>query len=127
MTMDEPMSGTAPETEPQVAPAVGPRTPPEEPGKPEDEVRRERARRDETGREHPVGDGGHRPLEVHVTPTGHPGIDAQLRRLADADHLAVSGHLAVYEDVHRGLRDTLTALDRRPGPPVPGAPHNPGS
>jgi hypothetical protein len=25
----------------------------------------------------------------------------------------------VYEDVHRGLRDALTALDARPGPPVP--------
>jgi hypothetical protein len=25
----------------------------------------------------------------------------------------------VYEDVHRGLRDALTALDTRPGPPAP--------
>jgi hypothetical protein len=25
----------------------------------------------------------------------------------------------VYEDVHRGLRDALTALDARPGPPAP--------
>ncbi|UGY90617.1 hypothetical protein [Streptomyces gobiensis] len=57
------------------------------------------------------------PLGVGVVPTGHAEVDAQLRRLEDADHLAVSGHLEVYEDVHRGLRSTLTALDQ----------HNPGS
>ncbi|MEK8170278.1 hypothetical protein NKH77_12655 [Streptomyces sp. M19] len=56
------------------------------------------------------------PLGVVRTPTGVAEIDARLDRLGDADHLAVSGHLEVYEDVHRGLRDTLTALDRRPGP-----------
>ncbi len=55
---------------------------------------------------------GPRPLGVEVELTGHEPVDAQLRRLEDADHLAVSGHLEVYEDVHRGLRDTLTALDR---------------
>lgn len=60
---------------------------------------------------------GPRPLGVGVQPTGHSEIDAQLRRLSDVDHLAVSGHLEVYEDVHRGLRSTLTALDQ----------HNPGS
>lgn len=52
-----------------------------------------------------------------TVPTGHAEVDAQLNRLADADHLAVSGHLEVYEDVHRGLRSTLTALDQ----------HDPGS
>ncbi|WP_237323293.1 hypothetical protein, partial [Streptomyces sp. JJ36] len=57
-------------------------------------------------------DDGPQPLGVPLEPTGHPPVDAQLRRLEDADHLAVSGHLEVYEDVHRGLRDTLTALDR---------------
>jgi hypothetical protein len=46
-------------------------------------------------------------------------VDAHLDRLADADHLATDGHLQVYEDVHRGLRDALTALDSRPGPPPP--------
>jgi hypothetical protein len=65
-------------------------------------------------------DDGPRPLGLHVEPTGHAPVDVQLRRLEDADHLAVSGHLEVYEDVHRGLRDTLTALDRpAPGPPYP--------
>ncbi|MFC5724968.1 hypothetical protein ACFP1Z_32985 [Streptomyces gamaensis] len=63
------------------------------------------------------------PLGVERVPTGEPAVDARLDRLADADHLAASGHLEVYEDVHRGLREVLTALDRRPGPPAPsGAP-----
>ncbi|MDJ1136729.1 hypothetical protein [Streptomyces iconiensis] len=52
------------------------------------------------------------PLGVGVRPTGHGPVDARLHRLEDADHLAVSGHLEVYEDVHRGLRETLAALDR---------------
>ncbi|MEU5840057.1 hypothetical protein ABZ820_41320 [Streptomyces diacarni] len=55
---------------------------------------------------------GPRPLGVGVRPTGHAPVDERLRRLEDADHLAVSGHQEVYEDVHRGLRETLAALDR---------------
>ncbi|WP_254076791.1 hypothetical protein [Streptomyces pacificus] len=54
------------------------------------------------------------PLGVGRVPTGHAGVDALLERLGDADHLPADGHLAVYEDVHRALRDTLTALDARP-------------
>ena len=71
------------------------------------------------GREEGEGeeDDGPQPLGLRVEPTGHAPVDARLRRLEDADHLAVSGHLEVYEDVHRGLRDTLTALDR----PTPGS------
>ncbi|SES29780.1 hypothetical protein SAMN04487983_104111 [Streptomyces sp. yr375] len=57
------------------------------------------------------------PLAVPRVPTGDAGVDAQVARLADADHLATEGHLEVYEDVHRGLRDALTALDARPGTP----------
>ncbi|WP_406836663.1 hypothetical protein ACICHK_10370 [Streptomyces sp. AHU1] len=60
------------------------------------------------------------PLNVPRVPTGDAGVDAGLGRLADADHLATDGHLEVYEDVHRGLRDALTALDVRPGAPAPG-------
>jgi hypothetical protein len=59
------------------------------------------------------------PLNVPRTPTGNADVDAQLERLGDADHLATDGHLEVYEDVHGGLRDALTALDARPGPPAP--------
>lgn len=63
------------------------------------------------------------PLDVARTPTGDAEVDARLERLADADHLATDGHLEVYEDVHRGLRDALTALDARPGPPAPPTSH----
>ncbi|MGH1556004.1 hypothetical protein ACRAWF_41960 [Streptomyces sp. L7] len=59
------------------------------------------------------------PLNVDRTPSGNADVDAQLGRLADTDHLATDGHVEVYEDVHRGLRDALTALDARPGPPAP--------
>ncbi|MEU5776214.1 hypothetical protein [Streptomyces venezuelae] len=63
------------------------------------------------------------PLGVERTPTGNAEVDACLARLGDADHLATDGHTEVYEDVHRGLREALTALDARPGPPAPtGAP-----
>ncbi len=65
------------------------------------------------------------PLGVVREPTGHPEVDAHLERLADVDHLTADGHIEVYEDVHRGLRETLTALDARPGPPAPPAsPHD---
>ncbi|GAA3307243.1 hypothetical protein [Streptomyces cinereospinus] len=63
------------------------------------------------------------PLGVDRTPTGNAEVDARLERLADADHLATDGHVEVYEDVHRGLRDALTALDARPGPPAPPPSH----
>src|SRR3954465_178061 len=62
---------------------------------------------------------GPAPLGAPPPPTGDPEVDARLERLADADHLTTDGHVEVYEDVHRGLRDALTALDARPGPPAP--------
>lgn len=65
------------------------------------------------------------PLGVERLPTGDPAADELLARLGDADHLPAEGHLEVYEDVHRGLRDALTGLDARPvpqGPPPPAAP-----
>ncbi|MEU3227784.1 hypothetical protein ABZ695_32100 [Streptomyces sp. NPDC006976] len=68
----------------------------------------------------PAGPAGPAPLGVVRAPTGDPGVDALLERLADADHLSADGHGEVYEDVHRGLRETLSALDAGPAPaPVP--------
>ncbi|MFI1955279.1 hypothetical protein ACH437_26160 [Streptomyces xinghaiensis] len=67
----------------------------------------------------PDAPAGPAPLGVPRTPTGNAGVDAALDRLADVDHLPGDGHIEVYEDVHRALRDTLTALDQRPGPPGP--------
>lgn len=65
------------------------------------------------------------PLGVVRTPTGNAGVDAELERLSDADHLPAGGHIEVYEDVHRGLRDALTGLDAGPAPaPALVPPHN---
>jgi hypothetical protein len=64
------------------------------------------------------------PLGVAVEATGNAEVDALLERLGDADALPTASHIEVYEDVHRGLRDALTALDVRPGPPPPETPHN---
>lgn len=71
----------------------------------------------------PQAGAGPAPLGVDRAATGHAGVDALLERLADADRLTPDGHVEVYEDVHRGLRDTLAALDGRPGP---GGPRPPG-
>lgn len=65
------------------------------------------------------------PLGVQRVPTGNAEVDAGLERLGDADHLPADGHLAVYEDVHRGLRDALTALDARPAPAPQAPPPSP--
>ncbi|UWE09130.1 hypothetical protein [Actinacidiphila bryophytorum] len=51
------------------------------------------------------------PLGVTVAPTGNADVDAAMDRLADADDLPTQSHIEVYEDVHRGLRDALAALD----------------
>ncbi|MGC4950573.1 hypothetical protein ACLQ2N_30815 [Streptomyces sp. DT224] len=76
----------------------------------------------------PAEPAGPAPLGVVRTPTGDAEVDGLLERLADADHLAADGHTEVYEDVHRGLREALSALDAgpapAPGPPVPVPPYN---
>jgi hypothetical protein len=121
--MSEPIEGVRPEAEPDpgmeavVAAAPGP--PPEPASEPSPQPSSEPASEPSSEPARPAEPA---PLGVTRTPTGVAEIDAQLDRLADADHLAASGHLEVYEDVHRGLRDALTALDRRPGPPAPGPP-----
>ncbi|MEU3712295.1 hypothetical protein [Streptomyces catenulae] len=108
-----PTAGTGRSTEPEPGPAAPDPAvaadPAPEPGGPE-------ARDAADGGAAPAAP---QPLGVALTPTGEPAVDTPLRRLADADHLAVGAHLAVYEDVHRGLRDALAALDGQPGPPAP--------
>ncbi|MDQ0580099.1 hypothetical protein [Streptomyces rishiriensis] len=96
------MSDTAPEPGKRTAPGTVPE---------EQEQEQERQRDREQDPAAPA------PLGVPRAPTGNVEVDALLDRLADADHLATDGHVEVYEDVHRGLRDALTALDARPGPP----------
>ncbi|MFK8910905.1 hypothetical protein [Streptomyces sp. YS-3] len=75
----------------------------------------------EPGAEAGVPDGPAGPAlpDVPREPTGDPGVDALVERLADVTHLDTDGHIGVYEDVHGGLRETLSALDARPGPPAP--------
>ncbi|WP_439674616.1 hypothetical protein [Embleya sp. MST-111070] len=45
-------------------------------------------------------------------PTGDPHVDAVLATLSRVGDLPTEAHGPVYEDVHRGLRDTLADLDR---------------
>jgi len=52
-----------------------------------------------------TGDAKRRPA------TGHPRVDAALARLDELEGLPVTEHRAVFEDVHRRLRDVLGELD----------------
>lgn len=58
---------------------------------------------------------GPEPLGVLLPETGNAEVDAAVERLRDADELPVDAHVEVYEDVHRGLRDALAALDENRG------------
>ncbi|MEW1864762.1 hypothetical protein AB0399_31070 [Streptomyces sp. NPDC088194] len=55
------------------------------------------------------------PLGVTVEATGNAEVDAAVERLRDADALPTDAHIEVYEDVHAGLRNALTALDENRG------------
>ena len=43
--------------------------------------------------------------------TGEPRVDAALARLDELEELPVTEHRAVFEDVHRRLRDVLGELE----------------
>ena len=43
--------------------------------------------------------------------TGDPRVDAAMARLDQLDRTPVSGHVEVYDAVHRSLQDTLAAID----------------
>jgi hypothetical protein len=61
--------------------------------------------------------------------TGEPRVDAALARLDELEGLPVTEHRAVFEDVHRRLRDVLGELDTgqpREAGPAPGAAGRPG-
>jgi hypothetical protein len=49
--------------------------------------------------------------------TGEPRVDAALARLDELAGRPVTEHRAVFEDVHRRLRDVLGELDSRQQPP----------
>ncbi|MEU0938428.1 MULTISPECIES: hypothetical protein [unclassified Embleya] len=52
------------------------------------------------------------PLDVEPpAPSGDPHVDAVLATLSRVGDLPTEAHGSVYEDVHRGLRDTLAELD----------------
>jgi len=44
-------------------------------------------------------------------PTGHPVVDDALARLEELAGVETGAQVAVYEDVHRRLAQTLAALD----------------
>jgi hypothetical protein len=53
--------------------------------------------------------------------TGEPRVDAALAKLDDLPGLPVTEHRAVFEDVHRRLRDVLGELDAGQRPDAEGA------
>ncbi|REF01190.1 hypothetical protein [Thermomonospora umbrina] len=65
-----------------------------------------------------------------VEPTGDERVDAVVGGLTRLVGLPVSGHVEVFEDVHRGLQEVLASVDEEvPAPrgPVPGmVPPRPG-
>jgi hypothetical protein len=88
-------------TEPPAAETLGPAEPP--------------AGRADTADIPAPGPAEPRPLGVSVGATGNAEVDAAVERLGDADELPTQTHIEVYEDVHRGLRDALAALDENRG------------
>jgi hypothetical protein len=47
----------------------------------------------------------------HPEPTGHPQVDQLLERLRELDEVPTADHVAVYDEIHRGLQDVLANLD----------------
>jgi hypothetical protein len=47
-----------------------------------------------------------------LPPTGDERVDAAVTRLRDTADSPPEDHVAIYEDVHRRLQDTLADLDR---------------
>ncbi|WP_236060762.1 hypothetical protein [Actinacidiphila acididurans] len=101
-----PGSGAGPDAVPR------PATAPEEPGEPAESAAGTGAAADADA---VPGQAAPEPLGVALGATGNAEVDLAVERLRDADRLPVDGHIEVYEDVHRGLRDVLAALDENRG------------
>ena len=82
---------------------------------------------DEAGESAPEQAGrGEHELHAEQRPaTGEPRVDAALARLDDLAGRPVAEHRAIFEEVHRRLRDVLGELDSRQ-PPATG-PRDPAS
>jgi hypothetical protein len=63
-----------------------------------------------------AGQGDSEPAEQEHQATGEPRVDEALRRLDELAELPVSGHPAVFEQVHARLREVLGELDLESGP-----------
>jgi hypothetical protein len=63
------------------------------------------------GDDEPFQDPGAVPGGAERHATGEPRVDAALARLDDLAGLPVTEHRAVFDDVHRRLRDVLGELD----------------
>jgi hypothetical protein len=61
----------------------------------------------------PDGSAGTEPAEQQTLgPTGHPAVDAALADLDAAEPLEPAAQVAVYEQAHRALSQTLAAIDQ---------------
>lgn len=55
---------------------------------------------------------------IEVPHTGDERVDEVLAGLLDLAGAPVAGHVAIYDAVHRGLRDSLADLEPAPSPAV---------
>jgi hypothetical protein len=52
------------------------------------------------------------PAESTTCPTGHPVVDAALDALAETGDRPPAEQVAAYEETHRALSQTLSAIDQ---------------
>ncbi|MFW6033629.1 MAG: hypothetical protein ACOC9R_00725 [bacterium] len=61
----------------------------------------------DAGTSHGPGPATAQPDAAPPEPTGHARVDEALQRLSALDDMPVGEHVAVVEDIHRTLQDTL--------------------
>ena len=64
--------------------------------------------------------------DTEIAATGEPRVDAALASMGRLALLPVGEHAAVFEQVHRGLREVLGELDGGPGGSTGGSPGSAG-